>query len=84
VVELVVFLVPIVVQNPDANDSNFNRDERERLRMLQEPLNKGSRELLEESKFFKDIKDGNAQGTGDASSAGTPAEGAAPAEPAVP
>ena len=87
VVELVVFLVPIVVQNPDANDSNFNRDERERLRMLQEPLNKGSRELLEESKFFKDIKDGNAQGTGDASSAVAPAEGAAPgapAEPAVP
>jgi general secretion pathway protein D len=58
VVELVVFLVPIVVENPDANDGNFNADERERLKQLQEPLEKGSKQLLQESKFFQDIKKG--------------------------
>ncbi len=58
VVELVVFLVPIVVENPDANDGNFNADERERLKQLQEPLEKGSKNLLQESKFFQDIKKG--------------------------
>ncbi|MEY3142279.1 MAG: hypothetical protein RLY21_772 [Planctomycetota bacterium] len=58
VVELVVFLVPIVVENPDANDANFNADERERLKQLQEPLEKGSKQLLQESKFFQDIKKG--------------------------
>jgi type II secretion system protein D len=58
VVELVVFLVPIVVENPDANDANFNKDERDRLKQLQEPLDKGSKQLLQESKFFQDIKTG--------------------------
>ena len=56
VVELVVFLVPVVVENPDANDSNFNETERERLKKLQEPLEKSSELLLKESKFFEDIK----------------------------
>jgi type II secretory pathway component GspD/PulD (secretin) len=56
VVELVVFLVPVVVENPDANDSNFNESERERLKKLQEPLEKSSELLLKESKFFEDIK----------------------------
>jgi len=58
VVELVVFLVPLVVENPDVNDANFNLEERERLRLLQEPLEKGSQGLLKESKFFEDIKSG--------------------------
>jgi len=56
VVELVVFLVPVVVENPDANDSNFNETERERLKKLQEPLEQSSELLLKESKFFEDIK----------------------------
>lgn len=56
VVELVVFLVPVVVENPDANDKNFNLNERERLKKLQEPLEKSSELLLKESKFFEDIK----------------------------
>ncbi|MBI1303635.1 MAG: hypothetical protein GC172_07585 [Phycisphaera sp.] len=60
VVELVVFLVPLVVENPDANDDNFNLEERERLRLLQEPLDKGSQELLKESKFFEELKNGKA------------------------
>ncbi|MFM7050639.1 MAG: secretin N-terminal domain-containing protein [Planctomycetota bacterium] len=57
VVELVVFLVPLVVENPDENDTNFNVEELERLRMLQEPLETGSEHLLKESKFFEEIKD---------------------------
>jgi general secretion pathway protein D len=76
VVELVVFLVPLVVENPDANDGNFNLEERERLRMLQEPLDKGSQELLKESKFFEEIKSGKAaqdaaSGAGTGAGAGT-------------
>jgi general secretion pathway protein D len=62
VVELVVFLVPIVVENPDANDANFNKDERERLKQLQEPLDNGSKQLLQESKFFQDMKSGESNG----------------------
>ena len=70
VVELVVFLVPLVVENPDANDGNFNREERERLRLLQEPLDKGSQELLKESKFFQELKNGNAVESGAAGADG--------------
>jgi general secretion pathway protein D len=56
VVELVVFLVPTVVENPDANDANFNADERMRLRLLAEPLEKSANDLLKESKFFEELK----------------------------
>ena len=56
VVELVVFLVPLVVENPDANDNNFNKDERARLRLLSNPLEQSSEQLLSEGKFFKNIK----------------------------
>jgi general secretion pathway protein D len=56
VVELVIFLVPLVVENPDANDNNFNKDERARLRLLSSPLEQSSEQLLSEGKFFKNIK----------------------------
>jgi type II secretion system protein D len=56
VVELVVFLVPLVVENPDSNDANFNKDERERLRLLSEPLEKSTQQLIKESKFLEDLK----------------------------
>jgi type II secretion system protein D len=59
VVELVVFLVPVVVENPDANDTNFNKSELERLEKLQAPLERSSELLLKESKFFEDIKSGD-------------------------
>ena len=36
--ELLVFVTPIVVDNPDENDRNFNAGERERLRELAKPL----------------------------------------------
>ena len=48
--------VPVVVENPDANDTNFNKSELERLEKLQAPLEKSSEHLLQESKFFEDIK----------------------------
>ena len=53
--------MPLVVENPDANDDNFNLEERERLRLLQEPLDKGSQQLLKESKFFEEIKNGKSE-----------------------
>ena len=58
VVELVVFLVPVVVENPDANDDNFNKEERGRLRMLQQPLETSSKAMLKQGKFFDDLKKG--------------------------
>ena len=36
--ELVLFITPIVVDNPDENDNNFNVSEIERLRALERPL----------------------------------------------
>jgi len=56
VVELVVFLVPVVVENPDDNNTNFNKEELERLEKLQKPLEESSQHMIEESKFFEDIK----------------------------
>jgi general secretion pathway protein D len=56
VVELMVFLVPVVVENPDSNDHNFNASELDRLRKLEEPLDKSSKTMNEESQFFKDLK----------------------------
>ncbi len=47
--ELVVFVTPIVVDNPDENDTNFNARDRERLRELAEPLQEKSRELWRQS-----------------------------------
>jgi general secretion pathway protein D len=43
--ELVVFVTPIVVDNPDENDINFNELDRRRLEKLSEPLSEGAREL---------------------------------------
>ncbi|MDG2031023.1 MAG: secretin N-terminal domain-containing protein [Phycisphaerales bacterium] len=43
--ELVVFVTPIVVDNPDDNDVNFNELDRKRLEQLSEPLSEGARNL---------------------------------------
>ncbi len=40
--ELVVFVTPVVVDNPDENDTNFNAGERGRLRELAKPLNENT------------------------------------------
>jgi len=38
VAELVIFVTPVVVDNPDANDHNYNAAEIERLKNLRKPL----------------------------------------------
>lgn len=43
--ELVVFITPIVVDNPDDNDVNFNELDRRRLEQLSDPLSEGARDL---------------------------------------
>ena len=44
--ELVLFVTPIVVENPDVNDSNFNVQDIQRLRTLQKPLDSKTEEML--------------------------------------
>ena len=58
VVELVIFLTPVVIENPDANDTNFNKNEIMRLRELSEPLEKSSDAIIRGSKFFEDLRNG--------------------------
>ena len=45
--ELVLFVTPIVVENPDMNDSNFNVEDIQRLRTLQKPLDSKTEEMLQ-------------------------------------
>ena len=45
VTETVIFITPIVVDNPDDNDVNFNELDRQRLEQLSEPLSEGARQL---------------------------------------
>ncbi len=49
--ELVVFITPVVVDNPEQNDSNFNVRERERLRELAQPLSERSDKLIRGAGF---------------------------------
>ena len=50
--ELVVFVTPIVVDNPDENNSNFNAGERERLRELTKPLKDMATDLVEQDRLM--------------------------------
>ena len=43
--ELVLFITPLVVDNPDENDSNYNVSELERLRALEKPLDSKVQEM---------------------------------------
>jgi general secretion pathway protein D len=45
VTELLVFVTPTVVDNPDVNDTNYNAEERERLRILSKPLAEAAEEM---------------------------------------
>jgi type II secretory pathway component GspD/PulD (secretin) len=47
--ELVLFITPIVVDNPDENDSNYNVGEIERLRALEKPMDTKVQELQKEA-----------------------------------
>lgn len=53
--ELVIFVTPIVVDNPSENDTNYNAAERERLRELQKPLKEMSLEQVENHRI--DVKE---------------------------
>lgn len=55
-VELVIFITPIVVDNPDENDTNFNAKDLQRLEDLSKPLEEMSKELGNR-KFFDQIDD---------------------------
>ena len=55
-VELVIFITPIVVDNPDENDTNFNVEERKRLDELSKPLEEMVKELGGDE-FFDQIDD---------------------------
>ena len=46
VTELLVFVTPTVVDNPDENDKNYNADERSRLRELAKPIAEMSKDLI--------------------------------------
>ncbi len=54
VTELLVFVTPLVVDNPDANDTNFNADERERLRELAKPIGEMSKEMVRKRDLLSD------------------------------
>ena len=45
--ELIAFITPYVVDNPDENDTNFNEAERQRLQDLSRPLKEQERDLLD-------------------------------------
>ncbi len=48
--ELVIFITPLVVSNPDENDTNFNEADRRRLDQLSRPLDDITRKLIIESR----------------------------------
>ncbi|MSR28529.1 MAG: hypothetical protein EXS03_03005 [Phycisphaerales bacterium] len=56
--ELLIFITPTVVDNPDENDTNFNADERERLEVLAKPLNAESETLVEKNRLLLPEKPG--------------------------
>ncbi|MBU3729649.1 MAG: hypothetical protein FGM37_10455, partial [Phycisphaerales bacterium] len=50
--ELVIFITPTVIENPDDNDSNFNVLERQRLEALAKPLSQTSKDLVEQGRIL--------------------------------
>jgi len=58
VAELLVFITPTVVINPDENDGNFNADDRERLEVFSKPLNATTEGLVERNSLNLPEKSG--------------------------
>jgi general secretion pathway protein D len=56
ITELLVFVTPTVVDNPDVNDTNYNAEERERLRILSKPLAEAAEEMEKKRKVLGDDK----------------------------
>ena len=50
--ELMIFITPIVIDNPDENDTNFNETDRQRLEQLTAPLTEQTRKLIIDSKMI--------------------------------
>ena len=57
--ELLVFITPIVVDNPDENDTNFNEEDRQRLQHLTDPMTERSNDLKTEIKAVGSGKHGS-------------------------
>jgi type II secretion system protein D len=55
IAELVMFVTPVVVENPEENDTNYNAEERNRLRMLKEPLDDIG-EKVQDKAFFEGLR----------------------------
>jgi general secretion pathway protein D len=93
VTELLVFVTPTVVDNPDENDKNYNSDERSRLRELAKPIAEMSKELIKNRDLLsEDVYEDAAPGeplkpidiAPDAPAAPAPATQPAPAPAAAP
>ena len=70
--ELLIFITPTVVDNPDENDTNFNADERERLDVLSKPLSAETEALVEKNRLLLPERSG-----------GEPVNPLAPIEPSI-
>jgi general secretion pathway protein D len=57
--ELLIFITPVVVENPDENDMNFNASERERLKDLSQPLDELEEKLRKNDDFFDNLDSEN-------------------------
>ena len=62
-----IFVTPIVVDNPDENDENFNAEDVRRLEELSKPLDDMARDLAGTT-FFDRIEDDQDEDEDDASS----------------
>jgi general secretion pathway protein D len=49
--ELVIFITPIVIDNPDDNDA-FNESDRQRLRDLSRPIDESTRRLIQQNRMM--------------------------------
>jgi len=73
-VELVIFVTPIVVDNPDENDANFNETDLKRLDELSKPLEEMSSGLTRGA-FFDAMEDTGGTGPGGSSTGSTKPSG---------
>jgi hypothetical protein len=91
-------VTPTVVDNPDENDANYNKDERKRLRELEKPVAEMSKELIKSRNLRSDdetvlpgptdplapIEAGQELPVAPAPPAAAAPEGSAPSKPADP
>ena len=62
--ELLIFITPVVVENPDDNDTNFNTTERNRLKDLSQPLDELEESLRKNNDFFDNLDSDGYSSTG--------------------